>query len=513
MSASRFASSLRPLGGLLAAALLAGFASDARAQSATGPVPPAAPVLLAQADGGAAPEAAEAGERGAFTELNEALAAARARLEELTSAAEIASLAADLRRQLEAAQAENERLVSELVATGAALEEAEERARAARAEVEDRERALAELAAKNESLIAAAERSAAEIARLRQDLEALAQELASARSARAEAEARLDEMRQTLAAADAEAERLRGELEAAETALAARDETLSAAAAARDEVERLRARLAGAEAEIERLAAAGAAKDEEIAKLRRAADSAAAAARDNLVAVENKIKLLNAALADVQPFGPPAPAAGAAETPQREVADGATTTPGAAGGTIEQAALDDGSAARADDARGTGAVRPADDPGERGRSLAELTAALPVEERLQVQSLLADLGAETTEQGLLVTVPGGELFALNSEEIEASAHDTLAKVAEVMSIYDGRDVLITGHTDAMGEAAYNKALSERRADLVKQFFVDNFGIAPARLRTRGQGEEVPIASNATLEGRQANRRVEVLILD
>ena len=53
----------------------------------------------------------------------------------------------------------------------------------------------------------------------------------------------------------------------------------------------------------------------------------------------------------------------------------------------------------------------------------------------------------------------------------------------------------------------------RRAALVKTFFVDNFGIDDSRLLTRGLGEEQPIASNATYDGRRANRRVEVLILD
>jgi OmpA-OmpF porin, OOP family len=73
--------------------------------------------------------------------------------------------------------------------------------------------------------------------------------------------------------------------------------------------------------------------------------------------------------------------------------------------------------------------------------------------------------------------------------------------------------MIVGHTDSIGEDSYNQYLSQRRADLVKQFFVDNFGIEDTRLATEGHGEAQPIATNATLEGRQANRRVEVLILN
>jgi len=138
---------------------------------------------------------------------------------------------------------------------------------------------------------------------------------------------------------------------------------------------------------------------------------------------------------------------------------------------------------------------------------------LPLEQRLHVQGLLADLDTKVDQRGLTLTVPGGELFATNSDEVQASAHDALAKVAELLSVYDDRRVLIVGHTDAIGDASYNKHLSERRADLVKQFFVDKFEIAPARLATEGLGEDRPIASNDTPDGRRTNRRVEVVILN
>jgi OOP family OmpA-OmpF porin len=65
----------------------------------------------------------------------------------------------------------------------------------------------------------------------------------------------------------------------------------------------------------------------------------------------------------------------------------------------------------------------------------------------------------------------------------------------------------------VGDAAYNRQLSERRAELVKQFFVDNFELSADQLTTEGLGEARPIASNATPQGRRANRRVDVLILN
>ena len=67
---------------------------------------------------------------------------------------------------------------------------------------------------------------------------------------------------------------------------------------------------------------------------------------------------------------------------------------------------------------------------------------------------------------------------------------------------------IYGHTDSIGTEAYNQKLSERRARAVFNYLVDN-GIDPDRLKTRGFGENIPVAPNTTPEGRQKNRRVEV----
>jgi outer membrane protein OmpA-like peptidoglycan-associated protein len=144
---------------------------------------------------------------------------------------------------------------------------------------------------------------------------------------------------------------------------------------------------------------------------------------------------------------------------------------------------------------------------------AALLANLSLEQRLHVQGLLSDLNGRIDEEGLKMVVPGGILFAVNSEEVQDSAAETLAKVAELIDVYVDRKVRIVGYTDALGDAAYNRMLSERRAALVKQFFVDNFDVEEARLSTEGLGEARPIASNATLEGRRANRRVEVVILN
>jgi outer membrane protein OmpA-like peptidoglycan-associated protein len=142
-------------------------------------------------------------------------------------------------------------------------------------------------------------------------------------------------------------------------------------------------------------------------------------------------------------------------------------------------------------------------------------AVFPIlaDKRQQVQGLLAELHGKLDERGLMLTVPGELLFAVGSEQVQASAYDTLSKVAELIGMYQDRQVLISGHSDSDGNAADNQRLSERRAEVVKEFFVDNFDVAPRRLSTQGLGEARPIASNATPHGRRANRRVEVLILN
>ena len=89
----------------------------------------------------------------------------------------------------------------------------------------------------------------------------------------------------------------------------------------------------------------------------------------------------------------------------------------------------------------------------------------------------------------------------------------LAKVAELVKLYDDRKALIVGHTDATGDAAYNQYLSTRRAEVIKEFFVENFEVEEERLSIEGKGEEQPLASNATVDGRIANRRVEILLLN
>ena len=98
-------------------------------------------------------------------------------------------------------------------------------------------------------------------------------------------------------------------------------------------------------------------------------------------------------------------------------------------------------------------------------------------------------------------------FALNSDAIPTSEMSELKKVADFMKQFGGVKAVVEGHSDSTGAAAYNKQLSQRRADAVRNTLIKEFGIDASRLSAIGYGEERPIADNSTKEGRKANRRV------
>ena len=87
----------------------------------------------------------------------------------------------------------------------------------------------------------------------------------------------------------------------------------------------------------------------------------------------------------------------------------------------------------------------------------------------------------------------------------------LVKVGQNLVNYPNSNVQIIGHTDSDGEASYNLGLSERRANAVADILQAN-GVSYARITTVGQGENNPIASNLTPEGKAQNRRVEIVVV-
>ena len=242
-----------------------------------------------------------------------------------------------------------------------------------------------------------------------------------------------------------------------------------------------------------------------------AAATATDAATQTLHAVEARLAALSSALA----LSPGGVAQGSNEVATASEGDDGGTLPTKSGdpsGPIPEASLSD--------------LAPGAGPAEPNVSrfamlmmsaremmpIAKITANLSIEHQIQAQNLLLDLEAEPVPEGIKMIVPGIELFASNSETVQDTAYARLGQVAEIINLYEKQPILILGHTDAVGDRENNMKLSERRAETVKQFFIDHFGIEASRLSSRGMGEQRPITSNASPDGREANRRVEVIIL-
>lgn len=133
----------------------------------------------------------------------------------------------------------------------------------------------------------------------------------------------------------------------------------------------------------------------------------------------------------------------------------------------------------------------------------------------QAGELRQDFGSDeidviNTGSELIVRMPQDILFAVDSATIGSGLQSDLRVLANSLGRYPGSTVDIVGHTDNTGSSGYNFDLSTRRAQSVARVLVDA-GVSSARLRTFGQGEDAPIASNLTPEGRAQNRRVDITI--
>jgi outer membrane protein OmpA-like peptidoglycan-associated protein len=102
-------------------------------------------------------------------------------------------------------------------------------------------------------------------------------------------------------------------------------------------------------------------------------------------------------------------------------------------------------------------------------------------------------------------------FYVNSVTIRSTDLDLLRQMGELMKNYPDTTAVIEGHTDNRGAATRNLEISQRRAQSIKKYFTNTFGISPKRITAEGFGETKPIASNKTPEGRWKNRRVLVIL--
>jgi len=128
----------------------------------------------------------------------------------------------------------------------------------------------------------------------------------------------------------------------------------------------------------------------------------------------------------------------------------------------------------------------------------------------EMKRRIPDAAVEREGDKLYVSLPSGILFDVDRDQVRPDARRSLATAADVLVKYPDTYVTVEGHTDSTGSHAYNQSLSERRAMRVRDILVES-GVPFARLSVRGYGETDPIADNATPEGRQANRRVQLEI--
>ena len=125
----------------------------------------------------------------------------------------------------------------------------------------------------------------------------------------------------------------------------------------------------------------------------------------------------------------------------------------------------------------------------------------------------AGTGVEVIRQGddLILRMPSGITFPVDSSTIQPQFRSTLDQVAQTLASYNQTYVDVLGHTDSTGSDAYNQALSERRAGAVADYLTSR-GVDRARMGIRGYGESAPIASNDSEMGRAQNRRVEIKVV-
>lgn len=117
-----------------------------------------------------------------------------------------------------------------------------------------------------------------------------------------------------------------------------------------------------------------------------------------------------------------------------------------------------------------------------------------------------------TEQGIQLNMPGNVSFPTDEYILRTSFYETLDSVALVLQEFNKTSIKVTGHTDSTGGFEHNQLLSEKRAASVRGYLAQQ-GVASSRLHSNGYGPRYPVASNDTAQGRAANRRVEIEIMN
>ena len=147
---------------------------------------------------------------------------------------------------------------------------------------------------------------------------------------------------------------------------------------------------------------------------------------------------------------------------------------------------------------------------EKARQAAAQAEAEKAQLRAQLLAQLNSiLQTRDSARGLIVNM-SDVLFDTGSHTLKPGAREKLAKISGILLAHPGLTLQIEGHTDSVGSDEFNQLLSERRADSVRDFLAEQ-GVPVSSITARGFGKTQPVASNDTPEGRQRNRRVELVV--
>jgi len=383
----------------------------------------------------------------------------------------------------------------------------EQSASTERAQREEAERRAADLQRQLAAESANREAQAAELEQLRQQVDetrrAMQQRIDADRAARQEAERNLDDSMRRYEAAvvngnQADIDRLRRQVEDQEIALRAiqERERLDEAALSAD-VEALRSdpqRQAALEQYRREREADVAARTD----IQRRHEAAIAAAQQQRQQAESQAQALRAQIEQAQAAAQQA--AQAAQAAQQQ----AQQTQQQLEASKQQAQQSQSEAERARQAAQAAQA-------ELEKTREELARRDAEARQLRMQQELARIAATKAEsRGLVVTLSGGILFDAGKTSLKPGAKKTLDRIAEQLKSDSAIKVAVEGHTDNTGKSEKNMALSEKRAQAVRNYLVSK-GVPEDRITASGKGESEPVATNKTVAGRQANRRVELVI--